>query len=258
MRAQDKTEQVLREIYLMLSQCETYEGAGNCIIVNKKELLELLKSLNISIYGLMEEYEMTQQTRDAAERALRRKSDEIVEDARNKAEDVYAASVLYTDEALRRVQDIMQTATDSIRDICSNMDEQLKKEKATVHQDQSELKALLEGMAESEKYTKLMEETNRKLQKEKEKETENEEPEVSAYAAAKPEIKINAEYFEKAGISVEEETSEEEEPEQNTEQAAVQVNVNLDAEYFKWKEEPEEEEPEKKQERRSLFGKKLK
>lgn len=260
MSAQDKTEQVLRDIYILLSKCEIYDQETNRIIVNKAELLKLLKDLNTSIYGIMEEYEMTQQSREAAERRTRKKSEEIVADATHKAEDVYAASVLYTDEALHRVQEIMQEATDSVKAVYEKMNQQLQKEKETVHRDKSELKGVLESMADSDKYLKLIEERNRQIQKEKEKDAK--EPEVSRFTAPKPEIKINAEYFEKAGISLEEDTPIEE-PEEKKEPVAAQVNVNLDAEYFKWKEDSVEETENKnpaeaKKERYSLFGKRVK
>lgn len=264
MSAQDKTEQVLRDIYILLSQCEVYDKETSRIIVNKTELLKLLKNLNTSIYGIMEEYEMTQRSRDAAERKIRKQSEEIVADATHKAEDVYAASVLYTDEALQRVQGIMQEATDSVKEIYDKMNQQLQREKETVHRDQYELKGLLEGMADSNKYLRLIEDRNRQIQKDKAKEAK--EPEVSRVRAPKPEIRINKEYFEKAGISLEADAPEEEAPEEKKAPVTPEVKVNFNAEYFKQKENPEEilpeeENPEqeeaqsKKTERRPLFGK---
>lgn len=260
MSAQDRTEQIFRDIYIMLSKCEIYDKMTNSIIVDKKELLMHLKNLNTSIYDIMEEYDMTQQSRDAAERAFRKKGNELVSDAKLKAEDVYAASVIYTDEALCRVQDIMQEAVDSVKGIYDKMNEQLLQEKKNVRNDQSELKGLLQSMADSDKYLKLIEERNRQIKKEKEKEKEGIESKASPYAAIKPEIKINAEYFEKAGIALEEEPKEEV-PEEKKEPVSAQVNVNLDADYFKWKEETAgeneavEKPAEKKTEKYSLFGK---
>lgn len=69
------------------------------MIVDKKQMSDLLARLSASIYMLMDEYELTQQSRDAADREARKRGEEIVWDASRKAEDVYAASVLYTDEA---------------------------------------------------------------------------------------------------------------------------------------------------------------
>ena len=72
--------------------------------------------------------------------------------------------------------------------------------------------------------------------------------------AIKPEIKINQEYFEKAGIVPENELPEEI-PEDTPEEAApkAEVNVNLDAEYFHWKEGGEAS-GEKKPEKHSFFS----
>lgn len=252
MSAQDRTEQVLRDMHILLSQSEVYDKEKNRVIIDKKEMLNLLQRLNVSIYELMDEHEMTEQSRAAAQRELRRKNDEIVLDAKRMAEDVYAGSVLYTDEALRRVQDIMQDAADSVKEIYEKMNRELQKEKAAVHRDQSELKGHLEDLRDTDKYLKLIEERNKQIAKERSK-AKNEEEQPSIYAAIKPEIKINAEYFEKAGIPLAEEIPEEM-PEEKAEPVTAEVKVNLDSEYFKWKEENGEGEQEKKAERSSLFG----
>jgi phage-related minor tail protein len=257
MSAQDRTEQVLREIHILFSKSEVYDKEKNKIIVDKKEVLELLSRLNTCIYEIMEEHELTQQSRDKAERELRRRGDEIVSDASRKAEDVYAASVIYTDEALHRIQDIMQAAADSVQGVYEKMNAELLREKEIVHRDQSELKRHLEGLTDTEKYLKLIEESNKQIEKEKAKEKEKEKPqgEYSPYSGVKPEIKINAEYFERAGIPIAEDLGEEI-PEEKPEPVTPQVNVNLDAEYFKWKEEGGEEKPqEKKSGKHTLFGK---
>lgn len=151
MSAQDKTEQVLREMHIMYANSEVYDKATNRVIIDKKEALNLLQRLNVCIYELMEEHELTQQSRDAAERQFRKKTDGIVEDANRMAEDVYAGSVMYTDEALHRVQDIMQDAMDSVREICDKMNDALAQEKSNVRRDQSELKSHLEDLRDTNK-----------------------------------------------------------------------------------------------------------
>ncbi len=255
MSAQDRTEQVLRDIHILFSQSEVYDRATNRVIVDKKEVLNLLQRLNVCIYELMEEHEMTQQSRAAAEREFKRQRDEIVMDASRTAEDVYAGSVMYTDEALCRVQDIMQEAADSVKQIYEKLNADLQKEKANVHRNQSELKSHLEDLRDTNKYMRLIEDRNKEIAKEKAK-AKKEEEQPSVYAAIKPEIKINTEYFEKAGIPLVEEEPEEV-PEEKTETVTADVKVNLDAEYFKWKEDAEEPE-DKKAEKHTLFGKRAK
>lgn len=260
MGAQDKTEQVLRKFHLLLSQSRTYEKAKNCIIIDKKEVLTLLKELNVCMYELMEEYELTEQSRAAAERELRRRTDEMIQDANHMAEDVYAASVMYTDEALSHVQDIMQETADSMRQICEKMNIQILEKKASVRRNQSELKSHLESLHDTNKYQKLIEERNKELAKKRAKD-KKEEMQPTSYAGVKPEIRINAEYFEKAGLLMPEEEPEEI-PSEKPEAVPAEIKVNLDAEYFKWKADEDIQEipdiREKKQEKPSLFGKILK
>ena len=103
----------------------------------------------------------------------------------------------------------------------------------------------------------IIEERNKKIAKEKKWKGEGTEP--SPYAAVKPEIKINRDYFEQQGISLEE--PEEEQPEEKTEKAAPEISVNLDSEYFKWKEQEGKEgnpEDEKQPEKKGFFGKFMK
>lgn len=257
MSAQDKIEQVLRDFHILFSQSEVYDKASNRVIVDKKAALNLLQQLNVGMYELLEENEMTAQSRAASERELRRRTDGIVQDANRMAEDVYAASVMYTDEALCHVQDIMQETADAMKQIYEKLNDELMKEKAAVRHNQLELKSHLEDLHDTNKYEKLIEERNRELEKKRAKDTE-ETVQPSPYAGMKPEIKINEEYFEKAGISLTEEEPEEM-PEEKAEAVSAEVKVNLDAEYFKWKEDAGEQEPEsKKTDRTSLFGKILK
>ena len=169
MGAQDRTEQVLRDIYILLAGSETYRGETNRIIVDKKEMVQLLNRLNTCIYEIMEEHELTVQSRNAAERQVRRRSDEIVADAGQMAEDVYAASILYTDEALRNVQGIMQEASDAVRGIYEKMDSALKEEKQKISRDQSALKSNLADLKDTQKYLNLIEDRNRQIAREKAK-----------------------------------------------------------------------------------------
>ena len=155
--------------------------------------------------------------------------DGIVEDANRMAEDVYAGSVMYTDEALHRVQDIMQDAMDSVREICDKMNDALAQEKSNVRRDQSELKSHLEDLRDTNKYMNLIEQRNKEIAKERAKREQEEEEATSVYASVKPEIKINEEYFEKNGIPLETEEPEEE-PEKNTGETGAEIKVNLDAE----------------------------
>ena len=256
MSAQDKTEQVLRALHVMLAQSRVYDAEQGLVIVDKREMIQLFSALNQCIYEIMDEHELTRKGRDEAERHARKKGEEIITDASKKAEDVYAASVLYTDEALRLVQDIMQDAAESIKEVCSRMESDIQKERQRVKKDQLDLKGYLQDLKDTDEYLKLIDDRNKKKAKEK---LSDIDAESSTYTTAKPEIRINEEYFREHGLSLEEEEAQ---PEEKTEYEAPKITVNLDSEYFKWKEQEAAEESEnvapKKGEKRSLFGKKSK
>lgn len=257
MSAQDNMEKVLRELHVLLSKSNPYERDSNYLVVNKKEMLDILKQLAVCMSEVMDEYELTKQGREQAQRENRKIGEEIINDARAKAEDVYAASVMYTDEALRRILDIMDEANESVKAVYDSMGEKLANERKLVSGDKLELKSLLQDLKDTDKYMGIIEERNKKIAKEKK--WKEEDTESSPYAAVKPEIKINRDYFEQQGISFEE--PEEEQPEEKTEKAAPEISVNLDSEYFKWKEQEgkeEDSEDEKQPEKKGFFGKFMK
>ena len=234
MSAQDNTEKILRSLHVLLSKSEPYAKEPTKVIVDKQQMLDLLSELNKSMYDIMDEYELTKQSRDRAEREFQKKGDEIVWNASRKAEDVYAASVMYTDEALNRVQDIMRDADNAIAEIYSKMNFELKEQEKLMKHNQLELKSTLQDLVDTEKYLKLIEERNREIRRQKESGKPIEERERNIYANRQTEIKINQEYFEKMGILLDSDV--EEERKDTTDTPNVDIKVDLDADYFQWKE----------------------
>ncbi len=235
MSAQDNTEKVLRSLHMLLSKSEPYPKQPSKVIVDKQQMLDLLTQLNKCTYEMMEEYELTKQGRDRAEREFRKKGDEIVWDASRKAEDIYAASVMYTDEALNGISNIIRKANDSVENLYTEMNRKLEEQIRVVKANQSELKSQLQDLVDTEKYLQLIEERNKEIEKQKKEGTE--QPKENRYANRKTEIKINKEYFEKTGATYIEDLGEDENaPEETNAKQSAQVKVDLDAEYFQWKE----------------------
>lgn len=239
MSAQDNIEKILRNLHVMLSKSEVYPKEPSKVIVDKQQFVELLSELNKSIYEIMDEYELTTQSRERAERAFHKKGDEIVWDASRKAEDIYAASVMYTDEVLNNVQDIMKKATESVEDIYNEMNKRLQEQTKVVRENQSELKSQLQDLRDTEKYLRLIEDRNREIAREKaEKENKRIENKPSIYANRQTQVKVNTEVLEKLGLS----SAEQEEPEtgadakNDTKDVEAEIQINLDADYFRWKE----------------------
>ncbi len=237
MSVQDKVERVLRDFHVLISKSEPYDQDPQKVVVDKKDALELLDQLKYCMNEMMEEYEITENSRNRGEREARKKSDTIVRDAEHMAEDIYAASVLYSDEALTRIQKIIQDASEEMEQVYGTIKKEMKERKKIVRENQLELKSSLENLKDTNKYRQLIEERNKQMQKETEKKEERKAATVAAplFPAGKPEIKINPEYFEKTGKAVS--TSSEEptfQPEQKVPQE-MEIKVNLDAEYFRWR-----------------------
>ena len=244
MSAQSNTEKVLRSLHVLLSKSEPYPKEPTKVIVDKQQMLDLLSELNTCIYQIMEEHEMTTRSRDKAEREFRKKSDQIIWDASRKAEDIYAASVMYMDEALNGIQDIMRQANEAVDKIYMDMDASMKKEERRIKENQSELKSQLQDLVDTEKYLNLIEERNKELERQKNAGKPVEKKEASIYANRQTEIKVNQEYLDKLGLSVEDEAdsdiereaANQEKDEEELKELQAEIRIDLDADYFQWKE----------------------
>lgn len=205
MNANDKTEKVLRDIHILLSKSEPYNKEPSKVIVDKQQMIDLLANLNKCIYEIQDEYELTEQSRNHAEREFRKKGDQIVWDASRKAEDVYAASVMYTDEALSRVRDIINETNESLEQLCRNMREKIADQEHIVKTNQLELKGQLQDLSDTEKYLKIIEDRNREIQRQKDAGKPIEEQvidnEKSIYANRQTEVKVNTDYLRKLGLA---------------------------------------------------------
>lgn len=225
MSSQDKLEKVLRDIHVLISRSEVYDK--DRIIVNKQDMFGLIDRLNVSIYEIMEEYELTKQSRDKAEREHKKQGDKIIWDASRKAEDIYAASVMYTDEALNHIQAIMEESTEQIKEIQNAMLKDLEEKKQIVRTNQLELKSQLQDLVDTEKYLSLIEERNKEIEREKEKHGRRfgQPKEKSQFADVKTEIRINKEYFQNAGIDLEDDKEpEEQESVSETKEADIDLS----------------------------------
>lgn len=288
MSIQDKIERILKEIHVLFSQSRTYEKDETKVLVEKQQLFQLLEELNLAVYEVMDQYEVTSQKHEMSERRSQKRGEEIIGKANRHADDIYAASIIYTDDALSRIQYIMEDANKSVQRIFRKMNAELKDEKERVRQNQFELKEQLQDFADTQKYLKVIEEHNQEREKELREKIEKSKGkripnEGKSFSAIQPEIKINKAYFDQvgrhydeSGSLVEQEEDEvaeslsrvtgkefaeslrrraamggmqEEQEEHSAVHAAPEVKVNLDSAYFKQKQTENKD-------RRFPFGKK--
>ncbi len=208
MSIQDKVEHILKNIHLLFSQSETYDESGEWIIVEKAHVFELLEQLNLAIYEVMDQYEVTSQKHELAQRRCEKRGQEIIQKANRHADDIYAASIMYTDDAINRICHIMEDANDSVQKVFRRLNTEMEQERERVRNNQLELTGQLQDFADTQKYVKIIEEINKKLERErleqvrgrKEKRIQNQ---GKSYSAVQPEIRVNQAYFERAGKTYE-------------------------------------------------------
>lgn len=202
MSLQDKMEQILKNIHLLFSESKPYDEDGAWIIVEKERVFEQLEQLNLAVYEMMDSYEMTNQKHQLAQRRCEKQGEEIIRKASSHADDIYAASIMYTDDAINRICHIMEDANDSVRKIFRGLNNEMERERERVRHNQLELTSQLQDFADTNKYIKLIEEINKKLERErmeeaqarKEKRIQNE---GKSYSDIQPEIRVNEEYLER-------------------------------------------------------------
>ncbi len=176
-------------------------------------------------------------------------------------EDVYAASLVYTDDALQQIWQIMTDAMEGCQKICQTMDEKLTEERRKVKEDQLQLREQLQDFTDTKYYLQMIEENRRQREKDhqerrKEKYIENEGHHYPL--SGRPEIKVDPAYAAQSGEwaeatgpvvirseeilgkAAEKQTAEGVSPESEGSQGNYdrpEIRVNLYALYFIWKQE---------------------
>ena len=167
MSPQDKVERVLKEIHVAFSKSETYNGHPDKVIIDRKQFLNLLDRLNQGIYDMMDQYEQTRQSRSNAERAFRKKGDEIIEAANANAEDVYAASVIYTADMIGAIRELMDHTNDSMNDLFLQFRKDLREQKDKLQAHENELQGQLADLTDTKKYLSIIDDINKERARKK-------------------------------------------------------------------------------------------
>ncbi len=206
MNIQDQLERILRELLVTVSRAPVSEANEEYVLIHKRDVQRQLGSLRDVVALMMEQYEVTEQSRLHAELEVEKQRTEIIRSANHQAEDIYAASVIYTDDALGRIQNIIDEAEKSAKNILNRIGREMENERRRIRSNQVELMTQLEDMNDTAKYMRLIEERNKELAKAREKKQSKtaryeQEPKETGVIAITPEIKINEEYFEKAGLT---------------------------------------------------------
>ena len=237
MSPQDKVERVLKEIHVTFSKSEMMDGHPDKVIIDRKKFLGLLDRLNQGIYDMMDQYEQTRQSRSNAERAFRKKGYEIIEAANANAEDVYAASVIYTADMIGAIRELMDHTNDSMNDLFLQFRKDLREQKDKLQAHENELQGQLADLTDTKKYLSIIDDINKERARKKrdldaERETGVQYAKNMIYTSlSSPEIKVNEQYFENSGTKKPEDILCEPAPAEKPD-----IKINTNAAYFKWRE----------------------
>ncbi|MCR4956793.1 MAG: hypothetical protein K6A30_08930 [Lachnospiraceae bacterium] len=235
MGSQSSFENVVKEIHIMVSECPTIKGNPDNVVINKNQLFDKLNSLSQCLYEMLDEFELTKQKKEEANYKIKKYYRETVDNAQSKAEDVYSASVLYTDEAITRLVRLIDESEKSVELQFVEFERKLQKQKDEIRANQKELQDLLFEMQDDSFYINLLNERRRKIEQEKPDKNKKTPTYSSEPIYPKPEIKINKQYFEHMGLNEDGTPKIEDEVKVETPEIKVDMNSN----YFKWKKQQE-------------------
>ncbi|MBE5906877.1 MAG: hypothetical protein E7277_08875 [Lachnospiraceae bacterium] len=234
MSAENNWEKVLKQIHVMVSECPKVRGEQDKVVMDKQVLFEYLNQMSQCFYDMLDEYKLTVQQKKEAKYQMRKEYDTAVKQAETAAEDVYSASVMYTDEAITRLVRIVEQSKRSVEQIALEFQNKMQEETNSLRMNQKELQDVLFEMRDDQMYLSLINDRRREIQEQKdrlEKDKELAYSGMNAPSYPKPEIKINKEYFAKMGLN-EDGTPK---PIEEKKVEAPEIKVNTNSNYFKWK-----------------------
>lgn len=239
MSAGKSMEDVLRDIHLLISKCPKIKGDPDRVVINKQELFAELEKISQCMYDMLDEYSLSKQKKEEAQYQINKKYDETIAKATSTAEDVYSASVLYTDEAISRLVHILDQNKKDMDNLYHEINRQIENEKDKIRANQKELQETLFELQDSNLYLNLIQERRKEIEVQKEEAERIKLGKTMIMPAVrKTDVKVNKAYFEQMGLN-DDGTKKEEPMKINT---APQVKVNTESNYFKWKQQQMESE----------------
>ena len=245
MTEQEHVEETMRQIHLLLAQSQQMKGMEGHIIVDRERLFELLEEINRCMYSMMDSYEISKQAHATAEKRTQKKCEQMLKNSRKAADEVYAASLIYMEDAMknlfRRIQGFQKDMEKTSLALSQDMESRLD----AVEANHKDLHRQLKDIMEEDTYLKAVEIAHKELDIQEEEET------VEEVKTPYRPLKRPRRWGEKPGesakpvVSVHVNSSYDEEslitPKEEKEAQKLEVNIDQDAVYFVQKELEEEE-----------------
>ena len=176
----DKLEDIMKKIHVYLANCEESPYSEKDLIVSKERIFALLEELNYAVYGAMEDYELTESARERGLAQAEKKAADIRAEAMRRSEQVHAASLLHTQEAISDMKSALKYMQEKVRIeyelLLMNYEEKLN----FLEKDSLEIISQLQTMNDAKYYLRLLEDIKTKHQKREEVKEELEENQSQA------------------------------------------------------------------------------
>lgn len=154
----EKIEEILRAIHVLFSKGEMYHESQDRVLLSKREMFALLEQLNYAVVEVMDRYEATTRSKQKALQEMEQAGNRIIDAANKEAEDIYAASILYTDGALNEFTNIVDETRQRLRDEYAYFEECMNQQLEQVKQNQAELLERLQVLSQNKKYLDIINE----------------------------------------------------------------------------------------------------
>lgn len=154
----EKIEEILRAIHVLFSKGEMYHESQDRVLLSKREMFALLEQLNYAVVEVMDRYEATTRSKQKALQEVEAAGNRIIDGANKEAEDIYAASILYTDGALNEFSNIVNETRQRLRDEYTYFEECMNQQLEQVRNNQAELLERLQVLSQNKKYLDIINE----------------------------------------------------------------------------------------------------
>lgn len=158
----DKLEQAMKKIHIYLANCKESAYSSEDLIVSKKRIFSLLEELNYAVYDAMEEYEVTVAARDRGIAQAERLAADIKHEAMNRADEIHASSLLYTQEAISDLKNAMEYMHEKVRVEYEMMMMNYEERLHYLEQDSMEVLSQLQSKADARIYLHMIEDIKAK------------------------------------------------------------------------------------------------
>lgn len=154
----EEIEQIMREIHILFAKAEKLPENQNKIIVDKQIMFQLLERLSHEVYETMDRFEETKVSRQRAKKKREEEEKEALERVSKSAEEIYAASILYSDDTLDELKKTVEDAEEKLKHTYKQIERQMKGYLSYIEENKRELHEQLDQMAQRRLYLQILEE----------------------------------------------------------------------------------------------------